>query len=145
MRRFELCYAAAAGAVAIARAEVADHAARAGVPEAQLDDVRLAVSEAVTNAIQHGYRGGPGEIWVCTEVGARELVIVVRDRGVGIDAPPAVDRIGLGCGLRIIGGVADAMDVRRHPDGGTELRMRFALRAPGFPLDAPELALALVA
>ena len=50
----------------------------------EVEDVKTAVSEAVTNAEIHGYRGGPGSIFVEAETEGKELTIRVRDTGVGI-------------------------------------------------------------
>ena len=52
----------------------------------EVDDVRTAVSEAVTNAVIHGYNGGEGIISMELEadVESRRLYIWVRDTGRGI-------------------------------------------------------------
>ena len=51
----------------------------------ELADIRCAVSEAVTNAIVHGYRGGEGEIYISVKLyDDRTVRIEVKDRGVGI-------------------------------------------------------------
>ena len=51
----------------------------------ELADIRCAVSEAVTNAIVHGYRGGAGEIYISVKLyDDRSVRIEIRDRGVGI-------------------------------------------------------------
>lgn len=51
----------------------------------ELADVRCAVSEAVTNAIVHGYGGGEGTVYISAWLYSdRSLKIEVRDRGCGI-------------------------------------------------------------
>lgn len=51
----------------------------------ELADIRCAVSEAVTNAIVHGYRGTTGEIYISVKLyDDRTVRIEVKDRGVGI-------------------------------------------------------------
>ena len=51
----------------------------------ELADVRCAVSEAVTNAIVHGYRGTKGEVYISVKLyDDRTVRIEVRDKGVGI-------------------------------------------------------------
>ena len=48
-------------------------------------DIRCAVSEAVTNAIVHGYRGTTGEIYISVKLyDDRTVRIEIKDRGVGI-------------------------------------------------------------
>src|SRR4051812_8612638 len=68
-----------------ARAHVADLARRAGAPTETLDGVRLAVSEAVSNVVVHGYRDrSPGDVTVTAEAEDHELRVVVRDDGCGL-------------------------------------------------------------
>ena len=51
----------------------------------ELSDIRTAVSEAVTNAIIHGYGNGPGTVYVDCMISADRLfTITVRDTGIGI-------------------------------------------------------------
>ena len=52
---------------------------------AELADIRTAVSEAVTNAILHGYRGTSGQVTVEARLyDDRTVRIVVKDKGCGI-------------------------------------------------------------
>jgi serine/threonine-protein kinase RsbW len=100
-----------------------------GVPNPPLEDLRLAISEAVTNAIIHAFRtqAGPGTVTVTIDVTLNELVeAVVRDDGMGISSRD--DSPGLGLGLGLIGSVADAVEARLPADGvGFELWMCFRL------------------
>jgi serine/threonine-protein kinase RsbW len=125
VRTLSETYAARPEAVADAREAMVAFASECGAGPEQADRVRLAISEAVTNAILHGYREGPGEIHV--EATARDgmLEILVGDDGVGMQ--PHDDRAGLGLGLGIVARVTDQMAIVPRPEGGTELRMRFAL------------------
>ena len=50
----------------------------------EIDDVKTAVSEAVTNAEIHGYGGESGTITVEVEIEGREVTVVVEDYGIGI-------------------------------------------------------------
>ena len=106
-----------------ARRAVARFASEA-VPAVDLDAVRLAVSEAVTNAIVHAYRGTePGTIEVVAAASGGVLEVTVADGGVGM--APRVDSPGMGLGLPTIAVLADHVDVtvRRR---GTRLVMQFA-------------------
>jgi serine/threonine-protein kinase RsbW len=120
-------YEAKPSSVAAARAAVADFAAEAGASDAQLDNVRLATSEAVTNAVLHAYRGGPGQIQVTAALAGRELWILVADEGGGMQ--PRADRPGLGLGLGLISQVCDEMAIVPRSSGGTEVRILFKLEA----------------
>jgi anti-sigma regulatory factor (Ser/Thr protein kinase) len=118
-------YEADPESVGRARADLARFAAAAGASSMQVDDVRLAVSEAVTNAVQHGYRGSPGRVQIAAGATDRELWIIVCDSGSGMQL--STDRPGLGLGLGLIAQVSDHMTIVPRPAGGTELRMRFDL------------------
>ena len=100
-----------------------------GVPNPPLEDLRLAISEAVTNAVIHAFRtqDRPGTITVTVDVTLNELVeAVVRDDGMGMSSRG--DSPGLGLGLGLIGSVADAVEARSPADGvGFELWMSFRL------------------
>ena len=52
----------------------------------QLTEIKTVVSEAVTNAIIHGYEGNPnGIVELKVELEGRRLYVVIKDNGVGID------------------------------------------------------------
>lgn len=50
----------------------------------EIDDVKTAVSEAVTNAVIHGYQNGPGTIYIKAGIEGRLFIIEIRDTGAGI-------------------------------------------------------------
>lgn len=112
------------------RAAVADFVAAAGVREPQLAAVKLAVSEAVTNAVVHAYADAdaPGDVHVQTFVHGDTLYVTVSDDGAGI--MPRLDSPGLGVGLPFIAETADTLDIATTDAGGTELRMSFRLGSP---------------
>jgi serine/threonine-protein kinase RsbW/stage II sporulation protein AB (anti-sigma F factor) len=118
--------AATADQVAVLRAAVSDYAQRVGVVDQRLGDIRLAVSEAVTNAVLHAYRDRPpGEIRVQAAVqDDGSLRIVVEDDGFG--PLPRPDSPGLGLGLPTIASVADAVELSAGAAAGARLSMRFA-------------------
>ena len=52
----------------------------------QLTEIKTVISEAVTNAIIHGYEGNPsGLIELHVELDRQHLAVMVKDNGVGID------------------------------------------------------------
>ncbi len=90
-----------------ARVAVAAFAAQADPTIDEITDVKTAVSEAVTNAIIHGYENGPGIIAITASLTGRTLEIIVVDYGVGITdieqarqplytSKPELDRSGMG-------------------------------------------------
>jgi anti-sigma regulatory factor (Ser/Thr protein kinase) len=120
-------YPAIPPSVPQARNAVVAFAARSGVGAEQLEAIRLAVSEAVSNAIVHAYDGRAGEIHVTAGFAANELWILVADEGRGFHAPAR--RPGLGWGLPLIAHMADRFEIAERADGGTEIRMRFTVAA----------------
>ena len=100
-----------------------------GVPDRLLNDLHLAISEAVTNAVVHAFRDReqPGTITVSVNVRAGHMAEVsVRDDGIGMSRRS--DSPGLGFGLRLIASVADEVEHRSPRDGtGFELWMCFPL------------------
>ncbi len=52
---------------------------------AELNDIKTAVSEAVTNAIVHGYQKNSGNVTVECEIKNSTINITVSDEGVGIE------------------------------------------------------------
>jgi serine/threonine-protein kinase RsbW/stage II sporulation protein AB (anti-sigma F factor) len=117
--------AATAEQIAVLRSQVTDYAQTVGVDDGRLGDVRLAVSEAATNAVLHAYRGrAPGEIRVKAHVADDgSLTIVVEDDGFG--PLPRADSPGLGLGLPAIAAVADAVELSAGRAAGARLCMRF--------------------
>ena len=118
-------FSASPEAVGQARHAVVGFAARAGADPGQLEAIRLAVSEAVTNAVVHGYRSRSGDVLVTAAIAADEIWILIGDRGGGMQGHS--DTPGLGLGLALIARVADEMWIAPRAEGGTEVRMRFAL------------------
>lgn len=113
------------------RQAVVDFAYAHGVTEARAQDIELAVSEAVTNAVVHAYRHDeqPGSVHVSATVEGPWLDLRVADGGVG--AAARTDSPGLGLGLPLIHRVADQVELRSRPHhDGTEVWMRFRLDAP---------------
>ena len=58
---------------------IEDFLRRKGFRDETVFDVRLAVDEAITNVIQHGYDGKEGLIQIRCEVSIKEIVLVVED------------------------------------------------------------------
>jgi anti-sigma regulatory factor (Ser/Thr protein kinase) len=125
-------YEATPSSVAQARSRLAEFAAAMGASPGQVDGVRLAASEAVTNSVLHAYRGEPGSIYVNAAVAAGELWILISDDGCGLK--PLANRPGLGLGLGLISEVSDDFAIISRATGGTEVRFRFNL--PGANADA---------
>lgn len=113
--------------VPVLRAAVAEFILAAGVRGNHVDAVKLAVSEAVTNAVMHAYVDAdePGEVHVATCLRDGTVFVTVSDDGMGMT--PRLDSPGLGVGLPFIADTADTLDIASGDGGGTELRMSFQL------------------
>lgn len=73
----------------------------------QVSDVKTAVSEAVTNAIIHGYENKEDSVELCCDRDGQQLIVTVEDHGVGIadverarnpfyTTKPELERSGMG-------------------------------------------------
>jgi stage II sporulation protein AB (anti-sigma F factor) len=125
---FSESYAAVPEAVADARNALIAFARDAGADQEQLESVRLAASEAVTNAVMHAYhKGQRGSVQVSASYVENELWLLIADGGHGLR--PRANSPGLGLGLALIAQLADEFQILSRGSGGTELRLRFKLRA----------------
>ncbi|HEX3617005.1 MAG TPA: ATP-binding protein [Solirubrobacteraceae bacterium] len=112
------------------RHAVADYARGLGIDGDQLDGVRLAISEALSNVVLHAYgENEPGYLHLTARVVGNELWVLVADDGRGYNTSPM--RPGLGWGLAFITDAADDFTMAERADGGSEARMVFRLPAAG--------------
>jgi serine/threonine-protein kinase RsbW len=132
-------YPALPESVPVARRALAAVAAMAGAGGERLEEIRLAVSEALTNAVVHAYRNhDAGRFHVTAAVASGELWVLIGDDGRGMHARNDSD--GLGIGLALISGLSDDFTIVTRASGGTEVQMRFDLRKAGLtsPVVNPE-------
>ncbi|HTN22473.1 MAG TPA: ATP-binding protein [Solirubrobacteraceae bacterium] len=119
------------------RRDVEDAATGCGADATALLQIGLAVSEAVTNAILHGYRDRAtgGDVRVAMRREDEFLDISVCDDGTGII--PGAGSPGLGLGLSLMAHEAHSFGIRTAPGEGTEIHLRFRLcRTAGTALRA---------
>lgn len=67
-----------------ARVVVAVFASRLDPTVEEIDDIKTAVSEAVTNAVIHGYQNGGGIVTIEASIEENVLSVTVSDDGIGI-------------------------------------------------------------
>ena len=118
-------FAAEATSVRRARTKVERLAATAGVTGQRLDAIRLAVSEAATNAVMHAYPDRSGDFHLRAAVVGGRLIVRVTDHGCGPFAPSR--HPGLGYGLKLIAASTDSFTIKRRKHGGTEIVMRWTI------------------
>ena len=104
----------------------------------QVYDIKTAVSEAVTNAIVHGYRDKLGVITMTVRIYAPAVAeIIISDKGCGIEdiqkarepmfTTGGTDRSGMG--FTIMESFMDGLTVRSKPGKGTTVTLRKVLQA----------------
>lgn len=98
----------------------------------ELTDIKTAVSEAVTNAIVHGYRETSGKIYITVSIFENNIIrIKVRDKGVGIpDIEKAMEPLyttageeRAGLGFAVMESFMDKVKVTSKTDVGTTVTM----------------------
>ena len=98
----------------------------------ELTDIKTAVSEAVTNAIVHGYKDFSGKIYITVSIFENNIIrIKVRDKGVGIaDIEKAMEPLfttageeRAGLGFAVMESFMDKVRVASKPDTGTTVTM----------------------
>jgi len=113
--------------VAVARLAVSAVASRQHFSIDEIEDIKLAIAEACTNAIQHG--SPDGTIDIECELRDDELVTIVRDRGKGPRLGTVnEDRIGeMGrteeLGVFLIRALMDTVEYTSDARDGTQLVM----------------------
>ncbi len=109
---------------------VTDALTSLGADPAVHDEIRLAVDEAVTNIITHGY-AGPGPVTFEIVADDQDLVVVINDEAPQFDptesadvdlTPPGERENPGGYGLFLIRKAVDSVEYRALPDGN-ELRL----------------------
>ena len=104
----------------------------------ELSDIRTAVSEAVTNAIIHGYEQKTDQT-VCMQMKIEDdlLTVTIRDDGCGIDdielarkpfytSKPELERSGMG--FSVMEAFMDVVTVVSEPHHGTTVVMQKRIR-----------------
>jgi len=121
--------------VASMREEAVEAAREAGLSESALHDVRLAVGEALTNALKHAVRPGLDKIRVRCMTCPSAFVVEVTDQGAGfnpdsVSIPEAASLQAGGLGIHLMRSSMD--EVEFASDGrGSKVRMIKWIGAPG--------------
>ena len=98
----------------------------------ELNDIKTAVSEAVTNSIIHAYQEKTGKIILTCEIFERRIKIIINDYGLGIEnikkameplytSKPEMERSGLG--FTVMQSFMDKIIVRSKKNFGTKVIM----------------------
>lgn len=123
----------------VARAVVSSFLVQADPTVEELSDIRTAVSEAVTNAIVHGYRHQSGKIEITVRLLENRVIYIrIKDKGCGIadvqkameplfTTAPEEERSGLG--FSVMESFTDKLTVKSTLGKGTVVTMRKKLTA----------------
>lgn len=116
-----------------ARVVVGAFAAQLNPTLEELSDIKTAVSEAVTNAIVHGYGDKEGTVEIRAWLDGNEVMMEIIDEGRGIEniqqarepyftTCPEQDRSGMG--FTVMETFMDDMEVNSMPGVGTVVKMK---------------------
>lgn len=98
----------------------------------EINDIKTAVSEAVTNAIIHAYENTDGKIFLTCEIINRQVKIKIQDYGIGIEnikqameplytSKPNMERSGIG--FTVMQTFMDELIVESKKNLGTKIIM----------------------
>ncbi|MBA3470384.1 MAG: ATP-binding protein [Herpetosiphonaceae bacterium] len=117
----------------VVRASAAELGTTMGFSDERIEDLKLAVSEAVTNAIEHGSNGGRNSVEVIFALDHDKLEVDIIDRGSGVEAFNAERRVveednldsGMlrGFGMYLISELVDQYEIQSTSEG-TSLKLR---------------------
>lgn len=114
------------------RTAVAVFAAQLDPTVEEINDIKTAVSEAVTNCIVHGYKNTLGKIYITVRIHDNGKVIIsIRDKGCGIDdinkaREPLFTTLGgdrAGLGFSVMESFMDKLTVRSKVGYGTTVTL----------------------
>lgn len=116
-----------------ARVSVASFATQLDPTLEDINDIKMAVSEAVTNCIIHGYEGEKGEIYLKFGIIDNTLHIEIEDKGKGIEniekamepmytSKPHMERSGMG--FTVMEAFMDEISVTSNLGAGTKIYMK---------------------
>lgn len=134
VRTIRLRIPAKAEYIAITRLALTGLAGLVSLADETLADLKLALTEAVSNSVRHAYDGHDGTVEIAYELAGDGLGIEVVDDGAGFDPerPPALEGEELsegGLGIAIIRTLADELEIESRP-GTRGSRLRFVKRLP---------------
>ncbi|EJS66420.1 anti-sigma B factor RsbW [Bacillus cereus] len=126
--------------VAIIRLTMAGVANRMGFAYDDIEDMKIAISEACTNIVQHAYKEDDGEITIIFGLYEDRLEIMVADNGVSFDFTALKSKVGPydinkpvenlpenGLGLYLINTLMDDIQIM-HDEGMTVLMTKYIQR-----------------
>lgn len=125
---------------AFARVVVAAFVAQLDPTIEEITDIKTAVSEAVTNAIIHGYEDNMGKVQIKCSIIGNKIEIEINDKGKGISdievareplytSKPELERSGMG--FTIMESFMDSVEIISKLHSGTTIKMYKELKSVG--------------
>lgn len=116
-----------------ARVSIAAFATQLDPTLEEINDIKMAVSEAVTNAIIHGYENQEGEVYLKFGIIDTTLYVEIEDKGKGIEnikkameplytSKPDMERSGMG--FTVMEAFMDEISVISNLGQGTKVYMK---------------------
>lgn len=126
----QLTFLSKSNNVGLARIVAATFASELDFTLNELEEIKVAVSEAVSNSIIHGYPQQTGEINLEMVINEDELIMTITDYGVGIKDVELVLQPSystkeehMGLGLAFIDSFMDKLELKSELNKGTVLTM----------------------
>ena len=130
--KFNMSFPALSANEGFARGAVSAFAAQLDPTIEEINDIKTAVSEAVTNCIVHAYKDKVGTVYIYCEITDQSVVkIKIRDRGCGIEdvekaMQPLYSSVGgerAGLGFAVMQSFCDKIKVTSKPLKGTAVTL----------------------
>ncbi|GIM48285.1 anti-sigma F factor [Collibacillus ludicampi] len=127
-----LCFSSKSENESFARVAVAAFVSQLDPTMEELTEIKTVVSEAVTNAIIHGYENQEGMVNIHCIIKDTMVELIIEDEGVGIDdvelarqplftSKPELERSGMG--FTIMENFMDQVEITSAPGKGTKVRL----------------------
>ncbi len=126
--------------IGLVRLAVAALAAQAAFSVADVEEIKVAVSEAISNSVLHGYRDRQGVIRIWATLSKDGMNVTVQDEGVGMADIEECRKAGarddperMGLGFMFMESLMDEVGVESSPGKGTTVKMFKRLDGTGAP------------
>ena len=104
-----------------------------GFHQSRIEDLKTAISEACSNAMEHGNRFKKDTtVWVTLKMDKKNLEVNVKDEGKGLNKKIEIPEIekqingiqdSRGWGMFLIKSLVDEVEMKKIPEGGNVTRM----------------------
>lgn len=125
-----ICFSSLASNIGVARIAVATFATALEFTIGEVEEIKVAVSEAVSNSVLHGYPDSDGYVYVNACICEDTLTVEIEDKGKGIEDINKAKEPGyttipdhMGLGFSFMESFTDKLEICSSPGQGTKIRM----------------------